>query len=86
MCNLYYFCRLVEIDVHIPKNELDRLESNINIDIEDIFSMDVDDGGCIKVDPNKVEEEHFSDTLDICLKRIFIYMKTVCHNSNGSLL
>lgn len=48
--------------------------------------MDVDDGGCIRVDPNKAEEENFSNTLDICLKRIFIYMKTVCHNSNGSLL
>lgn len=78
--------KLVEIDVHIPKYELDRLETNINFDIEDIFSMDVDDGVCIKVGPNKPEEENFSNTLDICLKRIFIYMKTVCHNPNGSLL
>lgn len=48
--------------------------------------MDVDDGGCLKVCPNKIEGENFSDTLDICLKRIFIYMKTTCHSPDGILL
>jgi len=86
LLNIYYFCRLVEIDVHIPKDALDRLESNINNEIEDIFPMDVDDGGCMKVCPSKIEEENFSDTLDICLKRIFTYMKTTCHSPDGILL
>jgi len=49
------------------------------MEVEDIFPMDVDEGGCMKV-------ENFSDTLDVCLKRIFIYMKTTCHNPDGSLL
>jgi len=56
------------------------------MEIEDIFPMDVDEGECMKVCPKKIEEENFSDTLDICLKRIFIYMKTTCHNPDGSLL
>jgi len=62
------------------------LESNINIEIEDIFPMDIDEGGCVKVCPKEIEEGNFSDTLDICLKRIFTYMKTTCHNADGRLL
>lgn len=78
--------RLVEIDVHIPKDELNRLKSNENFEIEDIFPMDVDGGDCMQVDPEKVEAECLSRTLDICLKRIFMYLKTTCHDTDGSLL
>lgn len=76
----------MEIDVHISKDELDRLESNINIEFEDIFPMDLNDGGHMESGPNKAIEEQFSDTLDICLKKIFIYMKNTCHKADGSLL
>lgn len=76
----------MEIDVHIPKEELIKLELNIDTEIEDIFPMDVDSGGCMKVGPDKDEQESFSDTLDICLERIFIYLKNTCHNPDGSLL
>ncbi|XP_027843438.1 RNA polymerase I-specific transcription initiation factor RRN3-like isoform X1 [Aphis gossypii] len=77
--------KLVEIDVHIPREELDRLGSNVNVEIEDIFPMDVD-GEYMQVDPDKLEAESFSHTLDICLKRLFMYMKTTCHDLNGDLL
>jgi len=77
--------RLVEIDVHIPKDELDRLQSSVNVGIEDIFPMDVD-GECMQVDPDKVEAESFSRTLDICLLRLFLYLKTTCHDSDNGLL
>lgn len=75
--NLY---RLVEIDVHIPKDELDRLESSENVEIEDIFLMDID---CENV---QVEAECFSRTLDICLKNLFLYMKQICYDADGNLL
>jgi RNA polymerase I-specific transcription initiation factor RRN3 len=75
----------VEIDVHIPKDELNRLESNTNVEIENIFPIDVD-GERIQVDPEKMEVECFSRTLDICLRRIFMYMKTTCHDSDGNLM
>lgn len=77
--------RLVEIDVHISREELDRLRSNTNFEVEDIFPMDVD-GESILPDPEKIEAEGFSRTLDICLRRIFTYMKETCYDSNGSLL
>lgn len=77
--------RLVEIDVHIPKDELDRLQSSVNVDIEDIFPMDVD-GECMQVDPDKLDAESFSRTLDICMLRMFMFMKNTCHDSGGSLL
>lgn len=83
LCNIKYLCRLVEIDVHISKEELHRLESNVNEEIEEIFSMDID-GECMEVD--KVETECFSHTLDICLGKIFVHMKTFCHNADGNLL
>jgi RNA polymerase I-specific transcription initiation factor RRN3 len=77
--------KLVEIDVHIPKDELDRLQSSVNVGIEDIFPMDVD-GECMQVDPDKVEAESFSRTLDICMLRLFLYLKTTCHDSDNGLL
>lgn len=77
--------RLVEIDAHIPREELDRLESNGNVGIEDIFPMDVD-GECMQVDPDKLEAESYSHTLDVCLRRLFMYMNTTCHDPDGSLL
>lgn len=78
--------RLVEIDVHIPKDELNRLKLNENFEIEDIFPMDVDGEDCMQVDKEKVEAECLSRTLDICLRRIFMYMKTTCYDANGGLL
>ncbi|XP_022170492.1 RNA polymerase I-specific transcription initiation factor RRN3-like isoform X1 [Myzus persicae] len=77
--------KLVEIDVHIPKEELNRLESNVNVGIEDIFPMDVD-GECMQVDPDKLEAESFSHTLDVCLRRIFMYTNSTCHDPDGGLL
>lgn len=77
--------RLTEIDVHIPKDELHRLESNVNVEVEDIFSMDIEYDNT-QVDADKVEAECFSGTLDVCLKEIFIYLKTTCHNADGTLL
>lgn len=77
--------RLVEIDVHIPKEELNRLESSVNVGIEDIFPMDVD-GECMQVDPDKLEAESFSHTLDVCLRRIFMYTNSTCHDPDGGLL
>lgn len=81
--------RLVEIDVHISKTELDRLKSNENVEIEDIFCMDID-GEYMQVEPDKAkteeETECFLHTLDICLKRIFTYLKTKCHDTEGNLL
>jgi len=47
--------------------------------------MDVD-GEYMQVDPDKLEAESFSHTLDVCLKRLFMYMKTTCHDLNGDLL
>lgn len=79
------FIRLIVIDVHIPKNELERLESNVNIEIEDIFPMDVD-GESVQVDSDKLDAENFSRTLDICLKRLFLYMKITCHDPDGNLM
>jgi len=81
----YILFRLVEIDVHIPREELDRLESNVNVGVEDIFPMDVD-GECMQVDPDKLEAESFSHTLDVCLRRLFVYMNTTCHDPDGGLL
>lgn len=77
--------RLIDIDVHIPKDELDKLEANENIEIEDIFSMDID-GESMQINSNKREIECFSHTLDICLIRIFMYIKNICHDSDGNLL
>jgi len=77
--------RLVDIDVHIPKNELDRLKSNVNIEVEDIFPMDVD-GECMQVDPDKIDAESYSRILDVCLKKLFLYMKITCHDPDGNLL
>lgn len=57
----------------------------MNVEIEDIFSMDVD-GEHIPIDPEKVEAEYFSRTLDVCLRRIFIYMKTTCYNPKDDSL
>lgn len=85
LCNIKYLCRLVEIDVHISKEELDKLESNVNEEIGEIFSMDID-GECMEVDSHKVEAECFSHTLDVCLGKIFVYMKTFCHDADGNLL
>lgn len=76
---------MVEVDVHISKEELDKLQAIGNHEIEDIFPMEVD-GECVQVDPNKVESESFLHTLDICLLRIFSYLKTTCHNPDGGLL
>lgn len=76
-------CRLVEIDVHIPSDELKRLESQFHVEMEDIFPMDVD-AECMQDNSNK--EECFSHTLDVCLRRIFVYLKTSCHDSNGILM
>ncbi|VVC30426.1 RNA polymerase I specific transcription initiation factor RRN3 [Cinara cedri] len=76
--------KLVEIDVHISKDELDRLESNVNIETDNIFSMDIDDN--IQGKPNKTETQCFSHTIDICLLRLFVYMKTTCHNIVDSLV
>ncbi|VVC30424.1 Hypothetical protein CINCED_3A002920 [Cinara cedri] len=78
--------KLVEIDVHIPNEELDRLKSNANVEIEDIFPMDVDDENCMKVDPDKLNAENYSRTLDICLKVLYNYIKTTCFDTEGSLL
>lgn len=47
--------------------------------------MDVD-GECMQVNPDKVEAESLSHTLDICLLRLFTHMKTTCHSSDGNLL
>lgn len=47
--------------------------------------MDVD-GECMQVDPDKLEAESFSHTLDVCLRRLFMYMKTTCHDPDGGLL
>lgn len=47
--------------------------------------MDVD-GECMQADANKVEGDNFSLVLDICLKRIFVYLKTSCHDPDGTLL
>jgi len=77
--------RLVKIDVHIPRNELDRLKSSVNVEIEDIFPVDVD-VECMQVDPDKLDAESFSHTLDVCLRRLFIYMNTTCHDHDSGLL
>lgn len=61
------------------------MESNENAETEDIFPMDVDIE-CMQLVPDKSEAECFSHTLDICLRRIFIYMKTTCHDTDGNLL
>lgn len=54
--------------------------------MEDIFPMDVD-GECLQADPEKLEAECFSHTLDICLRRIFMYIKSTCHDpDDGKLL
>lgn len=79
------FSRLVEIDAHLPKDELDRLECSVDVEIDDIFSMDVD-GDCTKVDSVKSEAACFSHTLDICLRKIFMYMKTTCYDDDGNLM
>jgi len=47
--------------------------------------MDVD-GECMQVDPEKLEAESFSHTLDVCLRRLYLYMKTTCHDPDGGLL
>jgi len=47
--------------------------------------MDVD-GESMQVDANKIEAEGFSRTLDICLKRLFLYLKVTCHDPDGNLL
>lgn len=73
----------MEIDVHISKDELCELKTNKNVEIEDIFSMDVDED-CTQVGSNKVES--FPYILDICLKRLFTFMKTTCHNADNVLL
>jgi len=75
----------VEIDVHISKEELDRLGSCVNIEPEDIFPMEIDCGS-IQINPSKVEAENLSRTLDICLKKIFEFMKTTCYDAEGFLM
>lgn len=45
--------------------------------------MDVD-GECMQTNSNKVE--CFSHTLDICIKRVFIFLKSACHDSNDDLM
>lgn len=82
---MYYIFRLVEIDVHISKDELYKLESNLKVEIDNIFSMDVDEDN-IHGNINKTKPECFSHTLDICLLRIFAFMKTTCHNIDDSIL
>ncbi|XP_050531898.1 RNA polymerase I-specific transcription initiation factor RRN3-like isoform X2 [Daktulosphaira vitifoliae] len=78
--------KLVEIDVHIPKEELERLGSCSSNEIEEnIFAMDVD-GDCISASPEIQESESFVCTLDMCLKRIFDYIKTFCYDKEGVLL
>lgn len=47
--------------------------------------MDVD-GECTQINPDKVETESLSYTLDICMLRLFTHMKTTCHGSDGNLL
>lgn len=78
--------RLVEIDVHIPKEELESLRSNMNLEIEEIFLMDVDGESTMQPNSEEVEAKGFSRTLDICLRKIFMYMKETCYDSNGRLL
>lgn len=75
----------MDVDVHISKEELDKLLVDGNHEIEDIFPMEVD-AECIQADSNKLESESFSRTLDICLLRIFSYLNTTCYNPDGSLL
>lgn len=75
----------MEIDVHIPKDELDKLESNENIEFEDMFSMDIDVDN-VQVDTNIKEVECYSHTLDICLIQMFIYLKNICHDADGNIL
>lgn len=82
---MYYIFRLVEIDVHISKDELYKLESNVKVKTDDIFSMDVDEDN-MHGNINNTNAECFSHTLDICLLRIFAFMKTMCHNIDDSLL
>lgn len=48
--------------------------------------MDIDINCSMEVDPDKSEEEYFSHILDICLGKIFVYMNTFCHDSDGNLL
>lgn len=48
--------------------------------------MDIDGGECMQVDPDKIEAECFSHSLDICLRRMFVYLKTTCYDTDGSLL
>lgn len=75
----------MDVDVHISKEELDKLQVDGNHEIEDIFPMEVD-GECAQANSNKVESENFSRTLDICLLRVFSFLKTTCHSPDGSLL
>lgn len=80
------FCRLVEIDAHIPREELDRLRNHrTSAEPEDIFAMDID-GDNVETNPDRLESEYFSRSLDICILRIFKFVKSSCHDKSGVLM
>lgn len=61
------------------------MESNKNIEFEDMFLMEID-GDSIQIDTDAKEVECFSHTLDICLIRIFVYLKSICYDTDGHLM
>lgn len=80
----------MEIDVHISNDELCRLASVVNPEIDNILPMDIDEDNIqsnINTTISKINKaECYSHILDICLLRIFTYMKTTCHNTDDNLL
>ncbi|XP_050436461.1 RNA polymerase I-specific transcription initiation factor RRN3-like [Adelges cooleyi] len=77
--------RLVEIDAHVPREELDRLRNRTSPEPEDIFAMDID-GDDVETNPDRLESEYFSRSLDICMLRIFKFLKSSCHDKSGVLI
>ncbi|XP_028142826.2 RNA polymerase I-specific transcription initiation factor RRN3 [Diabrotica virgifera virgifera] len=77
------FSKLVIMDVNAPKEEIEKyLNSEQD---EDIFSMD-DDSKSIRTTTTgftKVDRSALGHTLDVCLDKIFHYIVTECHNSEG---
>ncbi|XP_050436123.1 RNA polymerase I-specific transcription initiation factor RRN3-like isoform X2 [Adelges cooleyi] len=77
--------KLVEIDAHIPKEELDRLKNCLTVETEDIFEMDIDEAS-MQADPVKREAECLLRTLDLSILRIFEFFNLSCHDKDGILI
>lgn len=69
-------CRLVLLDVHAPKEEIERQEQTIEMADEAMFEIEE-----IKkpINPDAMKHQ-IAHTLDICMDKIFNYFITECHD------